>query len=127
MLLLGALLLASPALAGPLRLEVDARRATRQTLHARLEVPVQPGPLTLVYPTWLPGEHGPTGPVFNLTGLRFTAAGRPLAWTRDPVDLATFRLAVPDGATSLQAELDFLIRRAASSAADARPRTGCWC
>ena len=43
--------------------------APRKILHAMLSIPVQPGPLTLVYPQWIPGEHGPTGPIDNLAGL----------------------------------------------------------
>ncbi|MDQ2971288.1 MAG: M61 family peptidase, partial [Acidobacteriota bacterium] len=46
----------------PVGLEVDAREATRKIFHARLTIPVEPGPLTLLSPKWLPGEHGPTGP-----------------------------------------------------------------
>ena len=61
---LAALLLAGlPALAAedrPVRLDVDAREAPRKILHARLTIPARPGALTLAYPKWIPGEHGPT-------------------------------------------------------------------
>ena len=56
----------APAPAAPIRLSVDAREAPRRILHARLQVPVKPGPLTLLYPKWIPGEHGPTGPIASL-------------------------------------------------------------
>ncbi|HEY6051600.1 MAG TPA: M61 family peptidase, partial [Thermoanaerobaculia bacterium] len=45
---------------GPIRLDVDARDVPRKILHASLVIPAAPGPLTLLYPKWLPGEHGPT-------------------------------------------------------------------
>jgi len=104
-------LLCLPALATGaerLRLEVDAREAPRRVLHARLTIPVAPGPLTLVYPKWLPGTHGPTGPVADLVGIRMSAAGQPVAWQRDSVDLYAFRLTIPDGIRSLDVALDLV-------------------
>ena len=47
----------------PIMLKVDATDAPRKILHARLQFPVQPARLTLVYREWLPGEHAPTGPI----------------------------------------------------------------
>jgi hypothetical protein len=36
---------------------------------------VKPGPLTLLCPEWIPGEHGPTGPVTDLVNLRISGGG----------------------------------------------------
>ena len=44
--------------------------------HAHLNIPATPGPMTLFYPKWIPGEHGPTGPINGLAGLRITANGQ---------------------------------------------------
>ena len=108
-ILLGTLALA-PAWAAPqpIALAVDARDAPRRILHARLKIPVAPGPLVLAYPEWLPGEHGPTGPIVDLAGLELSAAGKAVAWKRDPVDMYAFKCEVPPGASSLDVELDFL-------------------
>ena len=76
--------------------------------------PVQPGPLTLVFPQWIPGEHGPTGPIDNFTGLVFTANGQNLPWRRDNVNMFAFHLDVPAGVTTLDAKADFLATAAAS-------------
>ena len=65
----------APAL-GPIRLSVDASRAPQKILHAHLQIPVQPGPLTLYYPEWIPGEHMPDGPIINVAGLKFVAGGK---------------------------------------------------
>ncbi|RMF72911.1 MAG: M61 family peptidase, partial [Acidobacteria bacterium] len=92
----------------PIRLSVDAREAPRKLLHAREEIPVAPGPLRLVYPKWIPGEHGPTGPVTNLAGLVMEAGGQTLAWRRDPLDPFAFEVTVPEGADTLTVRLDFL-------------------
>ncbi len=92
----------------PITLSVDATEAPRKLFHARMTMPVGPGPLTLVYPEWIPGEHGPTGPIVNLAGLKFTAGGKTISWRRDDVDMYAFHLEVPAGATELQVALDFL-------------------
>lgn len=112
--LLAVLLLAAPILVAQsqpsvISLRVDAREASRGILHAQMTLPVEPGPLTLLYPKWIPGEHGPTGPIRDLAGLRFTAAGQDVTWERDPLEVYAFRLEVPAGARSLDVSLDFLV------------------
>jgi predicted metalloprotease with PDZ domain len=92
----------------PLTLTVDATEAPRKLIRAREIIPARPGPLTLHYPKWIPGEHGPTGPIADLAGLEFTAAGRTLPWRRDPVDMYAFHLDVPDGARRVEVELEYL-------------------
>src|SRR3989442_14570220 len=80
---------------GLIVLKVDARDVSRRILHATLRIPAQPGPLTLLYPKWIPGEHGPTGPITDLTGLKITA-GHPVVWRRDPLENYAFEVMVPD-------------------------------
>lgn len=92
----------------PIGLAVDITDAPRKILHARLTIPVKPGPLTLLYPKWIPGEHGPTGPIDNLVGLVVSANGQQLAWVRDDVNMYAFHMTVPEGASSLDVKLDFL-------------------
>jgi len=99
---------------GPITITADLTDAPRKVLHARLVMPVQPGPLTLVYPQWIPGEHAPSGPIANLAGLTFTANGQPLAWQRDDINMFAFHLQIPPGATSLDITLDFLATAAAT-------------
>ncbi|MEO7385543.1 MAG: M61 family peptidase [Gammaproteobacteria bacterium] len=108
---LAVLLAGLPLIAGGqtrLQVDVDAREAPRRILHARLSIPVVPGPQTLAYPKWLPGTHGPTGPVTDLVGLRITAGGQPLAWQRDSIDLYAFKVTVPDGISTVDVTLDMV-------------------
>jgi hypothetical protein len=42
-----------------IRVAADITEAARRIVHARLVIPAKPGPLTLVYPKWLPGTHSP--------------------------------------------------------------------
>lgn len=95
--------------AGPtITIRVDAHDAPRKIFHAQLNIPASPGTLTLYYPKWIPGEHGPTGPIEDLTGLKFTANGQLLKWRRDLLDGWTFHVEVPSGASSVDASLDFV-------------------
>jgi predicted metalloprotease with PDZ domain len=96
------------ASARPISLEVDAREAPRKIFHARLSVPASAGPLTLLYPKWLPGEHGPTGPITDVAGLRITAGGKTLAWKRDPVEMYAVSVDVPEGASEVDVAFDYL-------------------
>lgn len=99
---------ASAAESSPATLEVDAREAPRKIFHATLTIPAAPGPLTLAYPKWIPGEHGPTGPIADLAGLKFVAAGKTLPWRRDSADMYRFHLEVPPEASSISISLDYL-------------------
>lgn len=94
---------------GPIKISVDATHAPQRILHAKLEIPAAPGPLTLYYPKWMPADHSPDGPIWNLAGLKFTANGKEIPWHQDLVDMYTFHLDVPEGANSIEASLDFLI------------------
>jgi predicted metalloprotease with PDZ domain len=89
-----------------IQLSVDLTDATRNIYHSRLTIPVKPGPLTLVYPEWIPGNHRPSGPIANVTGIKMEAAGQTLAWQRDPVDMYAFHVDVPAGANELQVSFD---------------------
>ncbi|HEV2212130.1 MAG TPA: M61 family peptidase, partial [Gammaproteobacteria bacterium] len=99
---------ALPVRAADIRLDVDLTGSARQLFHGHEVIPVQPGPLTLYYPKWIPGEHSPSGPLENLAGLKLSAGGKALPWRRDPVDMYAIHLQVPQGASSLEADFDFL-------------------
>ena len=89
-----------------IRLHVDLTDAPRNLYHARLEIPVHPGDIALVFPKWIPGNHRPSGPIAGLTGIRMEAAGQPLAWQRDPVESYEFHVTVPASVQTLQVFLD---------------------
>jgi len=89
-------------------LAVDATDAPRKVFHARLTIPATPGDLVLSYPKWIPGEHGPTGPVVDTAGIYFRANGQTLRWHRDPLDMYAYHVEVPQGVTAIDAWLDYL-------------------
>jgi predicted metalloprotease with PDZ domain len=87
---------------------VDIREAPRGIMKAHLALPVVAGPLTLLYPKWLPGRHAPAGPITSLAGPRLTANGAAVPWHRDLVEPYAFHLEVPAGVTTLDVDLELL-------------------
>ncbi|MBI3715009.1 MAG: M61 family metallopeptidase [Betaproteobacteria bacterium] len=93
---------------GTLTLQVDLTDAARKIFSVRESIPVKAGPLNLAYPKWIPGEHGPTGPIESVTGLKIFANGQRVAWRRDLEDMFLLHLEVPAGATRLDLEFQVL-------------------
>src|SRR6266436_9034093 len=85
-----------------IRMNVDATDAARNVLHTTLTIPVKPGPLSLFYPKWIPGEHSPTGPINDMAGLRLSGNGKSIPWTRDGVEMFAFHCDIPAGASELE-------------------------
>ena len=105
---LGAVGLAGAQAVGAITLSVDLRDAPRKILHATETIPVTAGPMVLVYPKWIPGEHMPSGPIDDQAGFVIMGNGQPVRWERDPVDMFAYHLTVPAGVTSLVVRMDFL-------------------
>ncbi|MGH9533970.1 MAG: M61 family peptidase [Terriglobales bacterium] len=99
---------AASAQNSPIELTVDARQAPIKIVKTDETLPVQPGPLTLYYPKWIPGEHAPDGPIMNLTGLKITGNGQLIPWRRDLLDVFTFHVDIPAGVHRLHIHFDYL-------------------
>jgi predicted metalloprotease with PDZ domain len=104
-----ALLPTAEAQKAPIQIVADLTDAPRKLYHAEIDLPVTPGPLTLTTPKWIPGNHRPTGPVSDITGVVFTIDGKPIEWRRDDVDMYEFHVTIPKGATTLHAHLDCIV------------------
>ena len=76
LLLLQLLAMTARAQSLVIKMNVDATEAARNLLTTTLTIPVKPGPLSLFYPKWIPGEHSPTGPINDMVGLKLSANGK---------------------------------------------------
>jgi predicted metalloprotease with PDZ domain len=85
-----------------IKMNVDATEASRSLLHTSLTIPVKPGPLTLFYPKWIPGEHSPTGPINDMVGLRVSARGKQIPWRRDDIEMFAFHCDIPSGVNVIE-------------------------
>ena len=92
--------------AAPVILDVDARDVSRRILRARLSFPASPGPFTLVYPKWIPGEHAPSGPINDIVEINLRVGGKTIPWQRDAEDMYEIRCDLPPGTKSLEVGLD---------------------
>ncbi len=93
----------------PIQITADLTDAPRKLYHAEVDIPVTAGEMTLTTPEWIPGNHRPTGPAEDITGVVFTVDGKKVEWRRDDVDLYQFHVKVPAGATTLHAHLDCIV------------------
>ena len=93
---------------GTLKITVDATDLDRRIMRVRENVPAKPGPLTLLFPEWIPGHHSPSGPIDQFAGLIVTAGGKRLEWKRDEYNVYAFHIDVPAGASSVDLEFQTL-------------------
>ncbi|WP_374468507.1 M61 family metallopeptidase [Phenylobacterium sp.] len=90
---------------GVITVDVDATDLERRIFRVRQSIPVTaPGPMTILFPQWVPGGHSPRNPIYNIAGLTFRAGGETLRWTRDPVQVFAFHITPPAGARTVEVE-----------------------
>jgi len=96
----------TPYPGGTIRLDIDASDTQRGAYRVTETIPLTSGTrnLTLLFPQWLPGNHGPRGPLAELVDVRFLADGKPVTWQRDPVEVFAFHVDLPAGARGLTAK-----------------------
>ncbi|MBE7217762.1 MAG: M61 family metallopeptidase [Caulobacteraceae bacterium] len=88
---------------------VDVTDTAHRIFNVRETIPVAgPGPLTLLYPQWLPGNHSPSGPIDKVAGLFVSAGGKRLEWVRDPVEVYAYHVDVPAGVSSVDVQFQYL-------------------
>ncbi len=95
----------TPYPGGTMALDIDASDVQRGLYRVTQTVPLAAGlsRITLLFPQWLPGQHGPRGNVSELVDLRFTANGQTLKWRRDPLEVHAFHVDLPAGVRSVTA------------------------
>ena len=93
---------------GVIRYEVDATDVERKIVNVRQTIPVKAGPLVLLYPKFLPGNHAATGPIQLLSGVTVTGNGQRIEWLRDTVDAYAFHVEVPQGVSEIVVEFQWL-------------------
>lgn len=90
-------------------LNIDATDTKQGIFRVTQTIPVaQTGPMVLLFPEWLPGNHAPRGQIEKLAGLTIKAGGKTLQWKRDAKDVYAFHIDVPAGARQLDANFQFL-------------------
>jgi predicted metalloprotease with PDZ domain len=96
---------------GTISLRVDASDTRQGIFRVHETIPVSAGPMTLLYPQWIPGDHSPTGPIDMLAGLKLSADGKSIPWKRDKYNVYAFHLDVPVGVATVDADFQYLSPR----------------
>ncbi len=96
-------------------LVVDETRAAQRIATVHEEIRVRPGNLALAYPLWIPGEHGPTGPLENVAAIRIHSGNTVLRWTRDPEEIATIHVEIPANTDRITVDFDTLLENTISN------------
>src|SRR5580700_8645772 len=100
---------AQNASAPTMTLVVDETQAARRIASVHEEIRVRPGSLTLAYPLWIPGEHGPTGPVHQFAALRIHSGNTALPWARDLEEISTIHVEIPANTERITVDFDTLL------------------
>lgn len=103
---IAAVSISSELHAQAIRIHVDLTDAPKNIYRSQLQIPVQAGDISLVFPKWIPGNHRPSGPIGGLTGIRMSAGGHSINWERDPIEMYEFHVTIPAGVSMLEVWLD---------------------
>ncbi|WP_243040910.1 M61 family metallopeptidase [Dyella sedimenti] len=96
--------------AGDIALHLDLTRVPQRVYEVAETIPVAPGPVSLYYPQWVPGDHKPSNPIESLAGLVIHGNGKVIPWRRDLRNMYLFHLDVPEGVRALQVSMESLIQ-----------------
>ena len=98
----------------PMQIDIDATDLPRKLLTATIVIPVEPEDesdrqIALWYPKWVPGSHGPGGPIANVAGLIVAdEQGQALPWKRTVGELYRIEVTVPPGVSRLHVRVRYI-------------------
>ena len=97
----------------PISIDIDARELPRKLLTAELSIPIKsskkPQDIALWYPKWVPGSHGPGGPIENVAGLTFSDQdNKPLKWSRSPGEVFRVLVKTTPQTTAIRASIRYI-------------------
>jgi predicted metalloprotease with PDZ domain len=76
-----------------MRVTLDARDIGRELVHSGISIHAGGDSLSVLFPKWIPGSHGPCGAIENMAGfVPIDRTGKAIAWQRDFAD--PFRFAI---------------------------------
>ena len=103
----------SDLVASEMQIEIDATDLTRRLISAQIVIPIGESQvdrkIALWYPKWVPGSHGPGGPIANVAGLKITDQNaKPLEWERSGGEVFRFEVNVPAGVQTLKVWIRYI-------------------
>ena len=98
----------------PMQIVIDATDLPRKLLRATVSIPLddierRDGKVALWYPKWVPGSHGPGGPIANVAGLLISdAEGNRLDWQRAVGEFHCVLVEVPERVKTLTVDVRYI-------------------
>ena len=97
----------------PMTIAIDVRELPRKLIEAELVIPIaeqnDAQQIALWYPKWVPGSHGPGGPIANIAGLQIRGSnGDLLMWKRTPGEVYRMEVQVPGGEDELHISVRYI-------------------
>ena len=93
---------------GAIQMSVDATDIGRHIVRVHESLTGLKGDIVLLYPQWLPGDHGPDGHIDRFAGLRIAAGGANIPWVRDTVNVFAFHAHLPAGSGAVSVDFQYL-------------------
>ena len=104
-----------PSLRLKMSVDIDATDLPRKLLYGTVKIPVdsfvgeEGGDVILWYPKWMPGTHGPGGPIQNVAGTYVTDEhGERIEWDREPGEVYEIICHVPKGVHEITVETRYI-------------------
>ncbi|MCH9031508.1 MAG: hypothetical protein IIB00_04530 [candidate division Zixibacteria bacterium] len=95
-----------------LSVNVDATELHRKLLHSKVTFVAPTDNPALLFPKWIPGTHGPRGPIENLGGFSLSdRRGDKIAWERDSEEVFRFKTRGVKKGDPLTVELDYILNQ----------------
>lgn len=99
-----------------MHLVIDCSKPSRGLIEAKLTIPVsstsKAGTISLWYPKWVPGSHGPGGPIANIAGLQVhDTDGERLNWRRAPGEVYRLEVEAPSGSEAIHVSLRYVVNQ----------------
>lgn len=97
-------------------LEIDCQRPQRGFIDATSVIQIglssERQMIPMWYPKWVPGSHGPGGPIANVAGLSVQdQEGNPLEWKRTAGEVYRIEVEVPAGVQHLRVQLRYIVNQ----------------
>lgn len=99
-----------------MELRIDCSRHLRGLIESTCLIPLdavkKTRKVSLWYPKWVPGSHGPGGPIANVAGMTVCDEhGNRLSWKRTPGEVYRIDVQVPPDTSQLTVDLRYIINQ----------------
>jgi len=98
-----------------IQITLDATEVNRKIVHSSITINDGDNDVSLLYPKWIPGLHGPCGPISNVARFKVVDnSGAPVLWERDYADAFRFNIQGAANRYPLTVSLSYIVNQPTS-------------